>query len=91
MGDLKARYQVHRKTKQERHARMHNANRKEIADSEYTYIDRGESFLFRDFGCPRVDFYPSTGRWRDLDGKKTYRGGAVTFLKWYSKLQCKSR
>jgi hypothetical protein len=43
--------------------------------------------LFREPGKPRVDFYPSTGRWRTVgrEPEKVHRGGARAFIAWYAK------
>ena len=33
----------------------------------------------------KADFYPSTGRWKDLKTGKMKSGGAIRFLEWYNK------
>jgi hypothetical protein len=43
-----------------------------------------ECCLFREPGMPKVDFYPSSGRWRVANSKAS-GGGAVAFLNWYAK------
>lgn len=52
----------------------------------------GETLVFREAGKPKVDFYPSTGRWRivgDPQNKRTMRGGAAAFLTWYEQQEKK--
>jgi len=45
-----------------------------------------ECICFREAGKPKVDFYPSTGRWRVVGGvSETFSGGATAFLAWYRK------
>jgi hypothetical protein len=39
--------------------------------------------LFREEGKPKVDFYPHTGRWKVKH--RMYKGGAASFISWYSK------
>lgn len=34
---------------------------------------------------PKVDFYPSSGRWREVGpSKRNHSGGAQRFLDWYA-------
>jgi hypothetical protein len=52
----------------------------------YSIVNNGETVLFRERGKPKVDFYPSTGRWRNVGPKaRTFGGGAMQFLEWYAK------
>lgn len=47
--------------------------------------NNGETLIFREQGKPKVDFYPSTGRWRVASGNaRTQGGGAIAFLEWYA-------
>lgn len=48
----------------------------------------GECIMFREPGFPKVDFYPSTGRYRS--GNKTRGGHFDEFYKWYSAQGMKS-
>jgi hypothetical protein len=72
--------------KQERHAEWHAQNMA-ILRSEpnlsWRSTNGGESLLIRQPGMPKVDFYPSTGRWRVAGVRETFGGGAVKFLEWY--------
>ena len=49
----------------------------------FSVTNHGETVLFREKGYPKVDFYPSTGRWRSQN--KTYSGQAAAFLVWYER------
>ncbi len=52
----------------------------------FTITNHGQTLLFREFGKPPVDFYPSTGKWRVAQpSSKTYSGGGKAFLSWYAK------
>lgn len=51
---------------------------------KHKVTNNGECFCFREKGKPRVDFYPSTGRWRVVGQSLTYKGGAERFLRWYT-------
>jgi hypothetical protein len=51
----------------------------------YRSANNGESLIFRESGKPKVDFYPSTGRWRVVSGSSRTMGGhAMQFLEWYA-------
>jgi len=51
----------------------------------YRSTNNGESLLFREPGKPKVDFFPSTGRWRVVSGNaRTMGGHAMKFLEWYA-------
>ena len=71
--------------KQRRHrSRMfNNTNILEKSGLEYEVKNEGEDFIFRKRGRPKVNFYPSTGRWYSLDLQQTFSGGARKFIKWY--------
>jgi hypothetical protein len=83
-GDMGDDFRAMRATRNQKHADWHRENRAAIEASRIEYIDRDETLLFRLCGI-RVDFYPSTGRWREPDHTKTYRGGAKAFLPWLRK------
>ena len=53
-----------------------------IAKSNFPYTigNNGEVLLFR-FDSLKVDFYPSTGNWKER-GNKKLSGGASRFLNW---------
>lgn len=85
MSDLGDTFKEMKRDKQDRHARAHEQNRKIIRDSGIHFLDKGEALLFRDDRRPKVDFYPSTGRWRIPGSSMTHRGGAEAFLRWYAK------
>lgn len=47
---------------------------------------KGDVYLFREAGKPRVNFWPSTGRWLVVGMRtpqKTQSGGAEKFIAWY--------
>ena len=50
----------------------------------FKITNNDECCSFREPGMPKVDFYPSSGRWC-VAGKKASRGGAMAFLNWYAK------
>lgn len=77
---------VMRKAKQLKHADLKKINTEILNNSGIKYkVASEEAYLFREDGKPKVDFYPSTGRWRVAGGKINHRGGAKAFLKWYEK------
>lgn len=88
MGDMGDDFRAMRSHTQRVHATWNRINTKAIKKSGIPYLDRGETFCFREEGKPKVDFYPSTGRWREVgtsERKPTLRGGAKAFLGWYRK------
>ena len=48
-----------------------------------SFINHGQTVLFREEGMPRVDFYPSSGKWKA--GDQSFEGGAQAFLDWYAR------
>jgi hypothetical protein len=85
-SDIKWAGLVMTKARQLKHKDWKEANTKIIEKSGLIFKWAGnETMLFREENKPKVDFYPSTGRWRVPNKKKTYRGGAKSFIKWYSK------
>lgn len=72
-----------RHEKQQRHASNYERNRAILDAAGISYTDKGETLLFREAGKPKVNFYPSTGRWHA--DKRLYDGGAKAFLSWYAK------
>lgn len=75
------------KCMKERKKALHSSNKvgniKTILASGIPFVETNsaETILFRQKGKPKVDFYPSTGRWRHAG--KTHNGGADAFIKWY--------
>jgi hypothetical protein len=84
MGDDFAAMNAHR---QQQHAEWKRMNMAALNASSvvFTTTNYGETLLFREPGKPKVDFYPSTGRWRVAGVKKTFSGGAQRFLGWYKR------
>ncbi len=87
MGDMKEYFSDWKEHKQKQHADW-KTNNLAIIDkwlklNNINSVMRPESILFRNHGKPKVDFYPSTGRWRDLTNNETYSGGAEKFIRWY--------
>lgn len=85
MGEV---FEGMRGARQERHLKWHQRNVAALVTSglKYRSVNDGESLLFREPGKPKVDFYPSTGRWRIVGAQsKTFRGGAAAFIGWYAK------
>jgi len=88
MGDMKEDFELLKAWKRERHAQWKEDNTRflfENMDRRFRVTNNGETVIFREAGYPKVDFYPSTGRWRIPGEKKTYSGGAESFVKWYEK------
>jgi hypothetical protein len=73
--------------RQGEHAAQKEENTKAIFASGLSFklTNNGECFVFREKGKAKVDFYPSSGRWRDVGpSKRNYSGGAQKFLDWYA-------
>jgi hypothetical protein len=51
------------------------------ADGRFSVANDGECIMFREPNKPKIDFYPSTGRYRV--GNKTRGGHFNEFWKWY--------
>jgi hypothetical protein len=72
-----------------RHAHWHRDNMAALNDAflpdQFRIANNGESVLFRERRKPKVDFYPSTGRWRVAGYNQTFSGGAQEFAAWYAK------
>ncbi len=88
--DVREVWRLHRVERQQRHAFNKASNLKLIQASSFIFnstSDR-ETLLFREPGKPRVDFYPSTGRWKVMHSNLKpiwMKGGASAFLAWYEK------
>lgn len=87
MGDMGDDFRAMQAGKQVRHAKWKQDNMTVLSGSGtiFTVTNEGETVLFREPSKPKADFYPSTGRWRVAGLKKTFRGGAQSFLNWYAK------
>lgn len=91
MGDMGDTFRAMREHRQKKHQDWNRRNTSIIGESGIPYLDRGETFCFREAGQPMVDFYPSTGRWRVVGAEAenykrgAFSGGARKFLKWYEK------
>ncbi|MFA5424796.1 MAG: hypothetical protein WC374_13160 [Phycisphaerae bacterium] len=83
MGDMNDDFKFLDDMKKERHTQWHAENLRIIAESKIPCTAKSEVVLFRESGKPKVDFYPSTGRWKV--GNQIYSGGAQSFLNWYNK------
>jgi hypothetical protein len=71
----------------DRHREWKDENTDVIRSSKIPHrsTNNGESLVFREPGKPKVDFYPSTGRWRVVSGQgRTMGGHAMKFLEWYA-------
>jgi hypothetical protein len=89
MGEMGEVFGAMREATRQRHAEWKTNNMATVqkADVVYRTANAGETLLFREPGKPKVDFYPSTGRWRvvgDPTNTRTMGGGAEKFLKWYA-------
>lgn len=75
--------------KAERKAREKAHRTRVLAESglKFTSSNDGENLMFREPGKPKVDFYPSSGRWKvaGIGGGKVMEGGVKVFLDWYAK------
>jgi hypothetical protein len=88
MGDMGYDFAAMKAHTQARHAEWKQKNTETLTFSGLDFVatNGGETFLFREPGKPKVDFYPSTGRWRIVGAtRKTFKGGARSFLNWYAK------
>lgn len=87
MGDMADDFNAMRSHRQQKHADWNERNTAILLQGKLklTIKSGGEVILFREPGKPKVDFYPSTGRWRIPDKNQTFRGGAESFLRWYEK------
>ena len=80
MNEITEMYKEIKKDKQDRNANWKIQNTKILDESGIEYRKASdECYLFR--GSLKVDFYPSTGRWK-YNGKM-FSGGARKFIVWY--------
>lgn len=89
MGDTADDFAAMKAHTQAKHAEWKERNTETLLRSNLTLTIKsgGEVILFREPGKPKVDFYPSTGRWRVVGNgsQRPLRGGAEAFLNWYAK------
>lgn len=90
MSDMADTFRLMNEMKKERHRSWYKRNMEVIEASslEYTSTNNGECLLFRNGAGLKVDFYPSTGRWKSSG--RVYSGGAKAFLEWHRKQNQKS-
>ena len=84
MGDMADGFDAISEERKNRHQSAKEKNT-EILNASTIHFDwvNSETAIIREPLKPKVDFYPSTGRWKV--GAKMYSGGAKSFLKWYAK------
>lgn len=80
-------WRKYREEKQQRHANNKQINTN-ILMTRLSDIVIGmpsdECLTFRDERYPKVNFYPSTGRWMIAEKHgKVFNGGANKFISWY--------
>jgi hypothetical protein len=94
MGDMAEDFKFLKEIKKERHAQWKKDNTSYLLKNMagcFQVRNNGECLIFRETGYPKVDFYPSTGQWRIPGKKKTYGGGAESFIEWYEKQKNKNQ
>ena len=83
MEDMKERFKALKEYNGMRRENLVFLNTSVLEKSGLVYsVTSNGTMLFREAGKPRVDFYPSTGRWKKVGGKAK-KGGATKFIKWY--------
>ena len=85
MGDMGDIFRAYTQAKKERHAKNKVRNLQILRSSGLKFVERPEACLFRDANKPKVDFFPSTGRWYVPTLNRTFNGGAEAFIGWYKK------
>lgn len=83
MGDMGDDFKEMKLMKQERKLKRYEKNISIlVADNiRYEIRNSGNTLLIREEGKPKIDFYPSTGRFKI--GSNFYTGGATELLKYY--------
>lgn len=87
-SDIALAWKEHKEAMKEEKQERHTKNMDVLVESgiPFTVTNLYTVLLFREEGKPKVDFYPGTGRWRNVGvGAVTFRGGATAFLGWYKK------
>jgi hypothetical protein len=88
MGEQTDYFRAMQQHRQDEHAEQKRENTRIVCASGLNFrsTNSGECLVFRERWKPKVDFYPSSGRWRDVGpSKRNYSGGAQKFLDWYEK------
>ena len=83
MGDVGEVGKVMKQWAKERRESRLEANWRVLDECGIPFEERPAAVLFREPGCPKVDFYPGTGRWLVCGEKRANSSGAVAFLSWY--------
>ena len=82
MREIGELYSLHNKAKKDRHREAHRANTDILVKSRLKYIIASyECYLFRDDKIS-IDFYPSTGRWKDNKTGRMFKGGSHNLIGW---------
>ena len=87
MSDQAEYFRAINQHRQQERVQQKETNTAIIRRSGLTFrlTNNGECLVFREQSKPTVDFYPSSGRWRDVGpSKRNYTGGARAFLAWYA-------
>jgi len=88
MGDFwREEHARRRKVKEQR--RAENERLLEESGLPFRLTNNDTCWCLREPGKPRVDVYPGTGRWRDVDAGRTINGEATAFLAWYAKQEAR--
>jgi hypothetical protein len=75
-------YRILKENKQARNRKNKAYNTKKVNESGLEHRKASEEcFLFRG-GKREADFYPSTGRWKELETKEMHNGGVNKFIAW---------
>ncbi|MCP3683896.1 MAG: hypothetical protein GY861_14530 [bacterium] len=86
VGDMAGYGRALNDLRQDRHNQWFDENTWFLDNCGVGFMKTETAYLFRDPKKPKCDFYPHTGRWRKCSNpKKTYRGGAESFINWYKK------
>ena len=82
MGEMGEIFNVHNQAKKTRHREYHRVNTDILVKSGLKYkIASYECYLFRGEKIS-VDFYPSTGRWKDNKTGRMFKGGSHNLIGW---------
>ena len=81
MGDMGEIFKAMNEDKKQRHSDGFGKNMRLLEGMRFVFKET--VCLFRETGKPKIDFYPHTGRWKSKN--KIHRGGAISFINWYSK------
>ena len=79
-------YASMREEKKLRHADWKEKNTKilQAGGLDIVFTDEwSNTAILREEDKPKIDFYLTTGRWKNVARDKIYSGGAQKFLQWY--------